>query len=210
MLPEPPVVTQEPERCWAAAFVSWSRAMSDHYGIAESSFAGSEEQLIALFRRLDDRLEEQARRVGRRLGPTSRFLQRGTDRATLHPGPGMRTMFTLGLMQMRMRLSRTLRPQIIRDLLDSGYVYLAYYRSRGRGRPLSGHALVVYGINGDWIYFMDPAPGQGLMHIRLHDLMRASVLVVTGVSVLTGLQRALDQSLATLRPQATPQVRDLF
>ena len=140
--PDPPVVTQTAQTCWACAYESWSRANAAMFGTSSGMTA---RDLIDLFRR-DPRLTFGS-----------------TDRAS---ADGIRALSALGLMDMRGYPTSRLRLETLGQALDSGYIYLIYFRV---GRP--AHAVVLYGADSTNLHVMDPMPGAGLVRLAANHLL---------------------------------------
>lgn len=140
--PEPPVVTQTAQTCWACAFESWSRANAALFGTSSGMTA---RELIDLFRR----------DPGLTYGHTARA---SVD--------GIRVLSALGLMELRGYRTSQLRLEMIGAALESGYIYLIYFRV---GRP--AHAVVLYGADTTNLHVMDPMPQAGLVDLPANHLL---------------------------------------
>lgn len=170
MLAPPPVVTQTAQTCWACAFESWSAANARLFNLSSTVTA---QQMIDLFAR-DPRLT---------YGHTARAS-----------AEGMMVLSALGIMDMRGYVSRHVRPELLAAALDSGYVYLVYFRVR---HP--AHAVVLYGVDANNLYVMDPMPGAGLVVLPASHLMRLPHgRVVIGKALLGDLMRGSSAALTSL------------
>ncbi len=180
ILPNPPVVVQDPARCWSAAFEIWSQANHQHFGLP---LGPAQDDLI------------------RWLSSGGGFLT-SAGRAR---DSGVNFMGNVGLMRITRMPSSRLTPALVDGLLDEGYVYCAYYWRNPRGGR-SGHAVVLYGAEAGGFRFSDPAPGRGLVREPANFFQRESVTVALGVSVLSGLRRGMQDAVNRLRPLSTPVI----
>lgn len=169
MLDPPPVVTQTEQTCWAASFESWARACEARDGVASTITA---ERLIELFE-------------------GSRGLTSASGRATTD---GIMLMAGMGLMHLVPFNARRVSIEVLGRALERGYIYLVYFRV---GHP--AHAVVLYGVDAQWIHVMDPWPGRGLIQLPAnHFLTLRHGRVLLGFPLLGDLTRGLSTSLAPL------------
>ena len=162
-VPPPPVIIQDPAQCWAAAFTSWDRSIQECFGLRPGPDA---EQLIAW--------------LGR-----GNFLTRA-GRAT---DAGVDFLGNLGLMRLTRYQGWEVMPKMLGRHLEHGPVFCAYYwQTRRAGRV--GHAVVIYRVTSERIYFMDPAPGRGLVKESASFFARESATVLLGTSLLAEFFRA--------------------
>lgn len=170
MLAPPPVVTQTAQTCWACAFESWSEANARLFNTPNSITA---QQMIDLFAR-DPHLT---------YGHTARAS-----------AEGMMVLSALGIMDMRGYATRHVRLSMLADALDSGYVYMVYFRV---GHP--AHAVVLYGVDRSNLFVMDPMPGAGLVTLPANHLLTLPHgRVVLGRPLLGDLIRGTSTSVSSL------------
>ena len=165
-LPLPPVVTQEPAQCWAAAYECWSLANQRHLGLPAMPAQG---QVIDW------------------LSGGAGFLT-SAGRAT---PAGVGLMGNIALMYMERMRSSQVTADLLGRKLDDGYVYCAFYWNTPRGGR-RGHAVVIYGVDSTIVAYSDPAPGQGLIKAPVTFFSNSSVNVVLGTSLLVDLRRGID------------------
>jgi hypothetical protein len=168
VLPDPEVIVQDPAECWIAAFEIWSRANNRHLALP---LASAQDDMI------------------RWLSSGGGFLT-SAGRAT---DSGVSLMANIGLMSLERMQSARLTLGLLDRKLNDGYVYLAYYWITAGG-DRQGHAVVIYGVDANTIYYADPAPGRGLRREPAHYFTRRSVVVALGTSVLASLGRSIDES----------------
>ena len=172
-LPAPRVVTQEPARCWQAAYASWSEACTQHLGLP----VGPDPE------RMGDYLS------------SARLLTRA-GRAT---DAGVRLLAGASVMAFREHRGNRVTPRLLAEQLANGYIWCAYYWYVGRRRVQLGHAVVIYGVTDQSIQFMDPNPNRGLVSVAASFFAKQSDRVVLGVSGLNMLASALGAATASLR-----------
>ncbi len=169
MLDPPPVVAQTAQTCWAAAFESWADATARLQGTTNNL---SSRRLIEMF-------------------DGNRHLTYRTGRAT---PDGIMLMAGMGLMSLVPLRARRVSIEVLGRALDQGYVYLIYFRVH---HP--AHAVVLYGVDQQNIYVMDPMPDRGLMTLPPNYFLTLSDgQVLLGFSMVGELNRSLAASLAPL------------
>lgn len=169
MLAEPPVIVQTAQTCWATAFESWAEANASLSGTPNTL---SRHRLIELFE-------------------GDRRLTMASGRATTD---GIMLMAGLGLMNLIPFNARRVSIELLARALDRGYVYLIYFRT---GHP--AHAVVLYGVDTQWIHVMDPMPGRGLVTLDptyFATLRHGQVLL--GFSMSLELSRGVSAALMPL------------
>ena len=170
MLEPPPVVTQTAQTCWACAFESWSAANARLFNTSNPYTA---QQVIDLFAR-DPHLT---------YGHTARAS-----------AEGIMVLSALGIMDMRGYVSRRVHLDMLATALDSGYVYLVYFRV---GHP--AHAVVLYGVDAGNLYVMDPMPDAGLVALPANHLLTLPHgRIVIGRPLLGDLIRSTSSAVASL------------
>jgi hypothetical protein len=132
MLPEPRAISQAEHTCWAAAAESWVDANRRLNGIT-SARPITTEGLVNMFRGAGY-LEARDRLSDQFWGPFSQVL-------------GMRLTVE--------NPARVTVQRVARWLAEDGYVYLV---GRRRGHHVS-HVVVVFGIQGNVVHFMEPLFG---------------------------------------------------
>ena len=182
VLSAPPLIVQDPRRCWAAAYDGFTQATAAFLHVDVTP--GTGDDLVRRFERA------RANRAG---------LVDAQGRAT---HAGVRLMGIIGMMRTRRYVGRRVRAPVIERLLDDGYIYCAYYwnsRQRGRG----GHAVVIYGVDRTHILLMDPARGRGLVREPHNYFARQSSVVMLGTSLLVTLGRGLEQAFSGILASGT-------
>lgn len=169
MLAPPPVVSQTAQTCWACSFESWAEANSQLLGITNTL---SSQRLIELF-------------------DGNRRLTRSSGRAT---PDGIMVMASLGFMDLVTYRARRVHAEVLARALDQGYVYLIYFRD---GHP--AHAVVLYGVDTESVYLMDPMPDRGLITRPRNFLTTLhNGHVVLGLPMLGDIIRGVSGALAPL------------
>lgn len=169
MLAPPPVVTQTAQTCWACSFESWAEANAQLFGTTNN---WSAQRLIELFN-------------------GSRGLTYRTGRATTD---GIMLMAGLGFMTLTPFNARRVHAEVLARALEQGYVYLVYFRV---GRP--AHAVVLYGVDTESIFLMDPMPNCGLITRPCNYLTTLhNGRVLLGIPLLGELTRGVSAALMPL------------
>ena len=172
MLDPPPVIVQTAQTCWAAAFESWHEANA---GLSGTSPTIGRHQLIEWFE-------------------SGEGLTYESGRATPN---GMMLMAGLGLMSMYPFDATYITIERLGTLLESGYIYLTYFREAGA----PAHAVVCYGVDAEHIYLMDPYPGRGLIERPAnYFLTMQQGHVVVGLPLGVALSRRVGEAVESLRP----------
>ena len=156
MLPEPLVTRQAEHTCWAAAAVSWVDANRRLNGITATRPITTQ-GLVNMFRDAGF-LEARDRLSDEFWGPFTQVL-------------GMRLTLE--------RPGHVTAHRLSRWLAEDGYVYLV---GRRRGHRVS-HVVVVYGVQGNVVYFMEPLFGA-LRHLPLGQALAGMSVVGVGRPLL--------------------------
>lgn len=152
MLPEPLVTRQAEHTCWAAAAESWVDANRRLNGITATRRITTE-GLVSMFR--DAGFLEARDRL------SNEFLGQFT--------------LTLGMRLTLERPGHVTAQRMAHWLAEDGYVYLI---GRRRGHRVS-HVVVVYGIQANIVYFMEPLFGA-LRHLPLGQALAGMAVVGVG------------------------------
>ncbi len=174
LLPQPPRVTQNERRCWAAAFESWDRANANCFGIPACFDQG---QLATWFDR--------------------------THGLTGHGGAatadGLSVIQSIGMMRVRSMVGARLTSDLLAEWLQISYVFCAYSWPASGGSRSGSHAMVLYGVQKETIFMMDPAAHRGLVREPVHFFHRPGIRAAFGVSLLADFRRGLDSTIASLQ-----------
>jgi hypothetical protein len=170
--PQPPLVSQEPQSCWAASFVAWQEGTGYLTGTQPST---TQADLI-------------------------RWLESGSGllyesgRATPN---GMSLMAGIGMMHLAPVLTRDATIENFGLMLEAGYLYLVYFRRPGA----PAHAIVCYGVDEQGILVMDPWPDRGYITLP-PDFFTAMTdgRLLVGFSLELGLARQVGAAVERLTP----------
>lgn len=141
------------------------------------------------------------RRLGLAVGADSDALLRWlSDERFLTPQrratrEGVRFLANLGFMHLHWFEAWEVMPKMLGQFLEQGPLFCGYY---WRAPRQGGHAVVIYGASAERIYFMDPAPGRGLVDESPSFFAREASEVVLGTSLLGELNRELSQTLGRI------------